>query len=287
MQGGLLLQVAGQLEPDGTRAELFGRIFEVFLILGTVVGVVAVGYMLYNAYKYRDDGTTQVEETGDVGRPTLGELPEGGGHGRKLLLSFTLSAIIVISLILWTYWALLYVEAGAAQPAEPEMEDGTTVEVTGYQFGWEFEYPNGNTTDGTMYVPEGERVQIVVTSSDVMHNFGIPAFKTKTDAIPGQTTSTWFGPVEDGEYTIKCYELCGAGHSYMTGTVEVIDPAEYERMFVEPMNSTNSSDGGTERVAPATAAGGGSAPTVTLPTDGGATTTPAARTATTEGVLRP
>lgn len=286
MHGGLLLQVAGQLEPDGNRAELFGTIFEVFLVLGTAVGVVVIGYMLYNAYRYRDDGTAPAEETEEVGRPTLGELPEGGGHGRKLLLSFTLSAIIVISLILWTYWALLYVEAGAAQPAEPEMEDGTTVDVTGYQFGWQFEYPNGNTTDGTMYVPEGERVRIVVTSSDVMHNFGIPAFKTKTDAIPGQTTSTWFGPVEDGEYTIKCYELCGAGHSYMTGTVEVIDAEEYERMFVEPMNSTNASDGGTDRVDPATADGGSSAPSVGLPADGGVTTRLAARTAATEGVLR-
>ncbi|WP_440989813.1 cytochrome c oxidase subunit II [Haloarchaeobius baliensis] len=284
MPGGQPLQVAGQLEPDGSRAELFGSIFEVFLILGTVVGVVVIGYMLYNAYKYRDDGTAPAED--DIERPTLGELPEGGGHGRKLLLSFTLSAVIVISLILWTYWALLYVEAGAAQPAEPEMEDGTTVDVTGYQFGWNFEYPNGNTTEGTMYVPEGERVRIVVTSSDVMHNFGIPAFKTKTDAIPGQTTTTWFGPVEDGSYTIKCYELCGAGHSYMTGTVEVIDADEYERMFEEPMNSTNTSDGGNASVAPAPTGDGGTAPTVVTATDGGPTTTLAARHAATEVVLR-
>jgi cytochrome c oxidase subunit 2 len=278
--------VAGQLEPDGNRAELFGRIFEVFLILGTVVGVVVIGYMLYNAYKYRDDGTAPVEETEDVERPTLGELPEGGGHGRKLLLSFSISAIIVLSLILWTYWALLYVEAGAAQPAEPEMEDGTTVDVTGYQFGWRFEYPNGNTSEGTMYVPEGERVRIVVTSADVMHNFGIPAFKTKTDAIPGQTTSTWFGPVDDGRYTIKCYELCGAGHSYMTGTVEVIDADEYERMFEAPMNSTNSSDDGDASVAPPTATDGSSTPALAATTDGGATTALAARAAATEGVLR-
>lgn len=227
MAVGYLLQVGGQLEPDGTRAELFRGIFEVFLVLGTLVGVVVVGYMLYNAYKYRDDGTTE----DGVDRPSLGELPEGGGQGRKLLLSFVLSAVIVLSLILWTYWALLYVEAGAAEPSEPEMSDGTTIHVTGYQFGWEFEYPNGNTTDGTMYVPEGERVRIVVTSDDVMHNFGVPAFQTKTDAIPGQTTSTWFGPASEGTYTIKCYELCGDGHSYMTGEVAVIDAAEYERRF--------------------------------------------------------
>jgi len=238
MHGGLLLQVAGQLEPDGNRAELFGTIFEVFLVLGTAVGVVVIGYMLYNAYRYRDDGTAPAEETEEVGRPTLGELPEGGGHGRKLLLSFTLSAIIVISLILWTYWALLYVEAGAAQPAEPEMEDGTTVDVTGYQFGWQFEYPNGNTTDGTMYVPEGERVRIVVTSSDVMHNFGIPAFKTKTDAIPGQTTSAWFTAGETGTYEAKCYELCGSGHSMMTADVVVMEQDDYREWYNGTQNET-------------------------------------------------
>ncbi|WP_435347540.1 cytochrome c oxidase subunit II [Haloarchaeobius sp. HRN-SO-5] len=241
MNVGLLLQAAGGgidgIVPRGTRAEIFQRIFDVFLVLGTVVGLFVVGYMLYNAYRYRADGPRDVTGYDDE-RPELGELPTGGGHGRKLLLSFTISAIIVVSLILWTYGSLAFVEAGGNPQANPEVEDTMTVNVTGYQFGWRFEYPNGATTDGTMYVPEDTQVRIRVTSDDVFHNFGIPAFKTKTDAIPGQTTTTWFGPAEAGNYTAKCYELCGAGHSYMTADIVVMEDSEFESWYD---NSTDSS----------------------------------------------
>ncbi len=91
-----------------TRVDVFEMIFLVFLGLGTLVGAVVIAYTLYNAYKYRDEGETS--DGDDV--PTLGELPTGGKGGKKLFVSFGLSAIIVISLIIWTYGWLLYVEDG-------------------------------------------------------------------------------------------------------------------------------------------------------------------------------
>jgi cytochrome c oxidase subunit 2 len=165
-------QLPNGIVPRGTRQEIFEQIYWVFLILGTLVGVVVIGYMLYNGYKYRE-GREEAAE--DIDRPELGELPEGGGGGRKLALSLTLSAIIVISLIAWTYGTLLYVEQASGSAGQ---DQGVQVNVTGYQFGWEFEYPNGYTTDGTLRVPRGERVRLTVTSRDVFHNFGIPALKT-------------------------------------------------------------------------------------------------------------
>ena len=216
------------LVPRGTRAFVFQRIFEVFLVLGTAVGVVVVGYMLYNAYRYRADGG----RGSDTDRPVLGELPTGSGGGRKLFTSFFLSTVVVISLISWTYGTLLFVEEG------PPAEDALEVRVEGYQFGWRYVYPNGHTAEGTLRVPQNQSVRLVVTSADVFHNFGVPDLRVKTDAITGQETETWFRAEETGNDSAQCYELCGSGHSFMTATVVVMEPDEYEAWYEGTGNET-------------------------------------------------
>ena len=219
------------LVPRGTRVEVFSRIFEVFLALGTLVGIVVVAYMLYNAYKYRARGRETDGGKDDVDPPTLGELPTGGGGGRKLFLSFALSAIIVVSLITWTYVTLLYVEGNTTVSAESPTE-GMEITVTGYQFGWDFEYPNGHVAQGgPLRGPVGAEIQLRVTSRDVFHNFGIPEARVKSDAIPGQTTETWFVAEETGTYTARCYELCGAAHSHMTAEVIVMEKDEFSQWY--------------------------------------------------------
>lgn len=217
-----------------TPVSIFDRILFVFLVLGTLVGVVVILYTLYNAVKYRDDGTEPDAEDG-VDRPTLGELPTGSGKGRKLFLSFGISAVIVLSLIVWTYSTLLFIEQ-APDRTETELE----VDVIGHQWSWEFVYPNGESTS-TLRVPRGRMVALNVTSADVMHNIGVPELRVKADAIPGQTTDAWFVAEETGQYTAHCYELCGRGHSAMTATVVVMEPDAYRDWYA----SLNESNGTT------------------------------------------
>lgn len=234
---GHLLPAQSGVVPRGTRVDVFQQIFTVFLILGTLVGVVVIGYMVYNALKNLDDGS----EHGDALR--VGELPTGGGGGRKLFVSFGLSAIIVVSLIAWTYGTLLYVE----QDPPAERADGVEIEVVGFRFGWTFVYPNGHETN-TLRVPQGETVRLTVTSRDVFHTFGIPDLRVKTDAIPGQRTETWFEAEERGTYEVRCFELCGAGHSYMTADVRVMRPDEYDAWYANTSSSNSSALAGPESV---------------------------------------
>ncbi|SFK78194.1 cytochrome c oxidase subunit 2 [Halogranum rubrum] len=212
------------LLPSGSRIAVFSEIFTVFLVLGTFVGVLVIGYMLYNAYRYRDGD----HRTDDADRPVLGELPGDSGGGRKLLFSFSLSAIVVVSLIVWTYGALLDVESVSAQSADAD--NGVDVRVEGYQFGWRFVYLNGYQSN-ELRVPADTTVRLSVTSDDVFHNFGIPALRVKMDAIPGQTTETWFVADDPGTYQANCYELCGAGHSFMNAPVVVMEPDEYDAWY--------------------------------------------------------
>ncbi|NHN63368.1 cytochrome c oxidase subunit II [Haloarcula sp. JP-Z28] len=216
---------------------VFDQIFEVFLLLGTAVGVVVVAYTMYHALKYRDDGGGTDPYADKVERPEMGEMPTGGAGGRKVFYSFSISAIIVVSLIAWTYSQLLYIEQGPDLAQEEALE----IDVEGYRFGWDFVYPNGHTTN-TLYVPQDRVVRLQVTSTDVFHNFGIPELRVKTDAVPGQYTSAWFTANETGTYAAKCYELCGSGHSLMTTDVVVMPQDEYEEWYNGTEGSAGSGD---------------------------------------------
>jgi cytochrome c oxidase subunit 2 len=216
------------------QAEVFDEIFFVFLALGTLVGTIVVAYTLWNVYKYRDDGG---EPRKDFDAPTVGELPtgQGGPKAKKLFLSFGLSAIVVISLVVYAYGILLYVEEGPDTGEESDIE----IVVEGYQFGWEYEYPNGHTTSGDLVVPADHRISLDVTSRDVWHNFGSSALRIKSDAIPGETSEVWFSVSSDeveqqgGEATfrVECFELCGSGHSAMKSQITVLPQDEWEEWY--------------------------------------------------------
>jgi cytochrome c oxidase subunit 2 len=230
--------------------EMFDQIFTVFLYLGTLVGIVVLGYTMYNLLKYRDTGDDAGDDY-DVDRPELGERPKWDtGGGRKLAKSFALSALIVLALIAWTGVTLIDFETSVA--AE-DPANKITIDVEGYQFGWTYSYPNGHDST-TLRVPRETMIHLRVTSTDVFHNFGIPALRVKTDAIPGETSSTWFSTEKTGTYEAQCFELCGAGHSVMNSDVIVMTKSDYREWYsqTEGKNETASSESGG-----ATAGGGG------------------------------
>ncbi len=226
------------------QAEVFDEIFFVFLALGTLVGTIVVAYTLWNVYKYRDDGGEPRE---DFDAPTVGELPtgQGGPKAKKLFLSFGLSAIVVISLVVYAYGILLYVEEGPDTGEESDIE----ILVEGYQFGWEYEYPNGHSTSGDLVVPADHRVSLDVTSRDVWHNFGSSELRIKSDAIPGETSEVWFSvsseEVEEqgGEATfrVECFELCGSGHSAMKSQITVLPQDEWEEWYEDTEGDSGNS----------------------------------------------
>lgn len=220
-----------QVSRDQT--DIFGELFWAFLILGTIVGVVVISYILYNALKYRDDspaptGRYDVEEIEDdakVARPTLGEIPTGVGKagGKKLFVSFAISAIIVIALVTFAYWNLLLVEG------TPDQENSLDIDVEANSFNYDYEYPSGLEVGGgdePLVVPVDRVIALNVTAcapgecvqdgeTEVWHTWSSPDLQASTDAIPGQFSETWFVANEPGEYRVECRELCGAGHSSM------------------------------------------------------------------------
>lgn len=81
--------------------------------------------------------------------------------------------------------------------------------------------------DNEIAVPVNKVVHLLVTSNDVIHSWTIPAFGSKTQAVPGRITSTWFKPTKVGAYYGQCSVLCGKAHSGMPIAVRVVPEAAY------------------------------------------------------------
>jgi cytochrome c oxidase subunit 2 len=111
-----------------------------------------------------------------------------------------------------------------------------TVRVIGQQWAWVFQHPGGDgeldtaddiyTTDD-LYVQNGRTYHFQLTSRDVLHDFSIPVFRLKQDAVPGRTITGWFHPTQAGTYDIQCAEICGIGHGVMAGRITVQDDSEH------------------------------------------------------------
>lgn len=95
--------------------------------------------------------------------------------------------------------------------------------------------------DAAMVVPVNANVHLLVTGSDVIHAWTIPAFGVKVDAVPGRINELWFNAEQEGTYFGQCSELCGKDHSYMPITVKVVSQEEYAAWLEE----TKAADAGT------------------------------------------
>lgn len=87
--------------------------------------------------------------------------------------------------------------------------------------------PDTGNPGPTLYLPEGETVQFILTSRDVIHSFWVVPFLMKQDVIPGHTNTFQVTPNKQGTFLGKCAELCGVDHARMLFNVKVVSPEEY------------------------------------------------------------
>jgi cytochrome c oxidase subunit 2 len=83
-------------------------------------------------------------------------------------------------------------------------------------------------TSSQLYLPEGKSVEFHVRSKDVIHDFWVPEFRQKIDAVPGIVTKYRITPNRLGAYPVVCAELCGLGHATMRQTVHVLPRGKWE-----------------------------------------------------------
>jgi cytochrome c oxidase subunit 2 len=132
-----------------------------------------------------------------------------------------------------------------ADPPPGSME----IFVTGRQWMWKVEHPEGQREINELHVPINRPVKLTITSEDVIHDFYIPAFRVKKDAVPGRYTSLWFDATELGTFHIFCGQYCGAFHASMIGSVVVMQQDEYERWLASRATAQNMETAGQQLFA--------------------------------------
>jgi len=169
-------------------------------------------------------------------------------------------ALIVVAIP--TYKSIRYLE----NVPKPDL----TVEVVGHQFAWDYKYSDlgvslygapwieagGQVNKGdVLVVPARKVVKVLISSKDVVHDWAVPEFGFKLDAIPGHVNQGWFFAKEEGSYQGYCMQLCGMSHAKMLTEVRAVSDAEFEE-FIKSKGGKLAPEGSAaraEEAAPAAA----------------------------------
>ena len=157
------------------------------------------------------------------------EIPiERGANGvRWISIGLLVSAIPLTVAFVWT---MLTLAAVAGPPAQP----GLVLDVTGRQWWWQVQYPGAAPIDvfdtaNEIHIPVGVPVLVRLHGADVIHSFWVPQLSGKTDAIPGQTNSSWIEAERPGRYLGQCTEFCGYQHARMQFEVVAESHEDFDR----------------------------------------------------------
>ncbi len=172
------------------------------LVLGLVLGLMAIYVVRYRHGSGLDRG--------DVAQKTW-----------RIEVAWT-AATLVAFFGLFIWGANLFVRI--YQPHA----NALTINVIGKQWMWKVEYPGGQREINELHIPIDRDIQLLLTSEDVIHDFGLPAFRLKRDVLPGRYEALWLRADKLGSYHLFCDQFCGTDHSSMVGTVTVMSGPEYQ-----------------------------------------------------------
>ncbi|WBX85238.1 cytochrome c oxidase subunit II [Sphingosinicella microcystinivorans] len=246
-----------QIQPQVTELGQRGSDFNTALLL--IMGVITVfvfALLIWSIIRYRRGANP---------------VPSKTTHNVLVEVVWTLMPVLVLVGIAIPSFKLL-----AAQYDPPKAD--LTIKATGHQWYWSYEYPDQGgfgfdsvilsneeaekagepkllAVDNRIVVPAGAVVKVLVTASDVIHSWAVPAFWVKMDAVPGRINETWFKTDREGLYYGQCSELCGTKHGFMPIAVEVVSKDKFDAWV-----AARQADAGIEVAAAAPAADAAAAP---------------------------
>jgi len=201
-----------------TQAGPIDTLWDVLLIVSVPIFVLVTTIILYSAIRFR---MRPGEELMDG--------PPIHGNTKLEVIWTAIPAVILVALCTYAYVVLVDIEKAQANSME--------VRVVGEQFTWTFFYPGEGDEElasPQLYLPAETAVNFTIQSKDVIHDFFVPAFRMKVDAVPGIDTHLRVTTTDRlDEYPVVCAELCGLGHSTMRQTAHVVSQEDYDAWFEE------------------------------------------------------
>jgi cytochrome c oxidase subunit 2 len=225
----------GLQTPGSLTAERIHSFHDVLTIVATAISLFVMVLLLIVIFRFNEKAN-----------PT----PSKTTHHSLLEVAWTIIPVIILVLIAIPSFSLLYY---ADHVEDPDM----TLKITGHQWYWSYEYPDHGgfgfdanmvtaddiaknpklkrllDTDNRVVLPVGKKIQLLMTSDDVIHNWGVTSLGVKLDTVPGRLNETWVQINEPGVYYGFCSELCGTNHAYMPIAIEAVTPEAFDKWVAE------------------------------------------------------
>lgn len=183
-------------------------------------------------------------------------------HGNTLVeIVWTLIPLVIVLVIAGL--SIFYLQKDFAKPTDAETQ--MDISIIGYRFNWDYQYPQGFKSTGTLVVPTGKMIRLNTNTTDVIHSWWVPNITGKTDAVPGYQNFTWMKIERPGKWHGECAELCGTGHYQMLIDVEAKDPSDFDTWVAQqmaklhspsPSSSASAARTSSPAASPSTAASG-------------------------------
>ena len=205
----------GAPDPASKEGHPVISLWQGFILTAAGVGAIVLGLIAFVVVRYRrrDD-----------------RVPDQRVYHVPIEVTYTVIPVLIVAVLfgfsVTTQGKLLH------KVAQPDV----VINVTGFQWGWRFEYPDlhvnvqgaGLTDQPVVDVPEGATVRFKLKTLDVIHSFWVPSFLQKRDLIPGVDNEVDVTPDKVGTYQGRCAEYCGLDHWRMSFTLKVVTPADFD-----------------------------------------------------------
>jgi cytochrome c oxidase subunit II len=215
--------------PASEQAGTIDTLWDVLLIASVPVFVLVETIVLYCAIKFRMRPGEELKDG-----------PPIHGNTKLEIIWTAIPAILLVGLCTYAYVVLTDIEKAEA--------NSMNVRVVGEQFTWTFYY-RGEGGDEIpspqLYLPANTPVNFTVQSKDVIHDFFVPAFRMKIDAVPGIDTHLRVTTTDRlGDFPVVCAELCGLGHSTMRQSAHVMTREDFDAQLAELARGPAAGGGG-------------------------------------------
>lgn len=207
--------VQSALRPAGVEAEHVAHLLLVMVVAGAGIWLAVVGLLLHGLRRRR-------------------AVRDMRAAGRLILWGGAVFPVTALAMLLaYALWLM-----PSIRPWAPAGGDGLRIEIEGHQYWWRVVYHPANggppvVSANEIRLPVGQRVELVLTSADVIHSFWIPPLGGKMDMIPGRTNRLWLEATEAGTFRGPCAEFCGTSHALMAFPAVTMPPGELARWLAE------------------------------------------------------
>lgn len=232
-----------------------------FMLVIMIIFVVVLAIMIYSIFTHRKSrGYQAASFTGPSTR------------------SQVIWTLVPFAILLYVDFILMGIPAYHSVMLMEDTKRGAemVIKVTGMQWRWQYEYMDGDAqgikfvsnmttpqeqiqnkaekgehylleVDNHLVLPVGKKVRVLLTATDVIHTWWVPAFGVARDAIPGFLRETWVLIEKPGTYRGQCKELCGKGHGFMPIVVDAVPEEEFKAWVATKKQEMNTAAAGAEK----------------------------------------